>query len=354
MRDTALVLSSLDGHPAVRKGSVGALGYCMGGGYALSAAGTFPERVAVAASFHGGSLATDKPDSPHRLADADASAASTSVRQKSTRASRRNSSNGWNRRLLRLVFVTPSRSIRRRKHGFAVTGHVVYDHESSERHWRRLLEVLKWNRWVYENCSANLVRRLHETRTGNADRDDRDVDGRGRRAGARTGRRTACTTVACDVLGDWGRTYALLIGEAEAMPEDKYGFKPTPAQQSFGERLMHVAGIDLKLVSTLGGKTPAPMVNTKATSKADIVAALRQVNDYGAAVLKEFNDQQLAERVASLPFMGPTAQPAARDQLRHVAQPGHLRSARRLPAAQRHHAAGQQPTVAGTPESNSA
>jgi uncharacterized damage-inducible protein DinB len=117
----------------------------------------------------------------------------------------------------------------------------------------------------------------------------------------------ACTTVSCDVLGDWGRTYALLIGEAEAMPEDKYGFKPTPAQQSFGERLMHVAGIDVKLLSTLGGKTPAPMINLQAKSKAEILAALRQANDYGAAVLKEFNDQQLSERVASLPFMGPTA-----------------------------------------------
>jgi len=117
----------------------------------------------------------------------------------------------------------------------------------------------------------------------------------------------ACATVACDVVGDWGRTYALLIGEAEAMPEDKYGFKPTPPQQSFGERLMHVAGIDLKLVSTLGGKTAAPMINMKATTKAEILAALRQVNDYGAGVLKEFNDQQLAERIASLPFMGPTA-----------------------------------------------
>lgn len=117
----------------------------------------------------------------------------------------------------------------------------------------------------------------------------------------------ACTTVQCDVLGDWGRGYALLIGVAEAMPEDKFGFKPTPAQESFAQRLMHVAGIDLKLVSTLGGKTPPPMVNVQATSKADVVAALRQVNDFGAAVLKEFNDQQLAERVASLPFLGPTA-----------------------------------------------
>jgi uncharacterized damage-inducible protein DinB len=125
--------------------------------------------------------------------------------------------------------------------------------------------------------------------------------GRGRGGAA------ACTTVQCDVLGDWGRGYALLIGVAEAMPDDKFGFKPTPPQESFGQRLMHVAGIDVKLLSTLGGKTPAPMINTQVTSKADIVAALRQVNDYGAAVLKEFNDQQLAERVASLPFMGPTA-----------------------------------------------
>jgi len=117
----------------------------------------------------------------------------------------------------------------------------------------------------------------------------------------------ACTTVQCDVLGDWGRGYALLIGVAEAMPEDKFGFKPTPAQESFAQRLMHVAGIDLKLVSTLGGKTAPPNVNMQATSKADVVAALRQVNDFGAAVLKEFNDQQLSERIASLPFLGPTA-----------------------------------------------
>jgi len=116
-----------------------------------------------------------------------------------------------------------------------------------------------------------------------------------------------CTTVACDVQGDWGRSYGLLIGVAEAMPEDKYAAKPTPAQESFGQRLMHVAGIDVKLMSTLGGKTPVPMVNLEAKSKADIVAALRQVSDYGTAVLKEFNDTQLAERVASLPFMGPTA-----------------------------------------------
>ena len=72
MRDTAAVLTHLDTLPTVKRSPIGALGYCMGGGYALAAAGTFPDRVAVAASFHGGALATEKPDSPHLLAPQDA------------------------------------------------------------------------------------------------------------------------------------------------------------------------------------------------------------------------------------------------------------------------------------------
>jgi len=116
----------------------------------------------------------------------------------------------------------------------------------------------------------------------------------------------ACTTFACDVQADWDRSRDLFINIANAMPEDKFGFKATPAQRSYAEQVMHVAGIDIKLLSTLGGKTPAPTINAQATAKADVMAALRQSMDYGTAVLKEFNDQQLLERVTSLPFMGPT------------------------------------------------
>jgi carboxymethylenebutenolidase len=43
-------------------------GYCMGGRLSLAAAGSFPDRIAAAASFHGAYLATDAPDSPHLLA----------------------------------------------------------------------------------------------------------------------------------------------------------------------------------------------------------------------------------------------------------------------------------------------
>jgi carboxymethylenebutenolidase len=52
----------------VKPSKVGVTGYCMGGRFSVMAAGTFPERIAAAAAFHPGGLATDAPDSPHLLA----------------------------------------------------------------------------------------------------------------------------------------------------------------------------------------------------------------------------------------------------------------------------------------------
>jgi carboxymethylenebutenolidase len=66
--DTAACLDFLAAVPDVKQPSVGTVGYCMGGGLSLSAAGNFPDRVVAAASFHGGRLATDAPESPHLLA----------------------------------------------------------------------------------------------------------------------------------------------------------------------------------------------------------------------------------------------------------------------------------------------
>jgi carboxymethylenebutenolidase len=66
--DTAALLAYLDTRSDVKGDKVGTVGFCMGGGMAISAAGFFPDRVAAAVSFHGGNLATDKPVSPHLLA----------------------------------------------------------------------------------------------------------------------------------------------------------------------------------------------------------------------------------------------------------------------------------------------
>lgn len=131
--------------------------------------------------------------------------------------------------------------------------------------------------------------------------------GGGQGRGGRGPAAPAITTLAGDIQADWARTRGLVTNIVEAMPEDKFSFKPTPAQQTFGERVMHVATTDLFILQTLGGKTPAPMINTRATSKADILAALKQTFDYGEAVIKEFNDQQWVERVTPPPFMGPSA-----------------------------------------------
>ncbi len=68
MRDTRAFLDWLDDQKDVKKGGIGTTGYCMGGKMSLTAAGTYPDRIVAAASYHGGRLANDAPDSPHLLA----------------------------------------------------------------------------------------------------------------------------------------------------------------------------------------------------------------------------------------------------------------------------------------------
>ncbi|MFF3358509.1 dienelactone hydrolase family protein [Streptomyces sp. NPDC002917] len=69
MRDADAYLRWLTAYPLTTDGPVGITGYCMGARLAVRTAGTYPERVAAVAGFHGGRLATDSPDSPHLLAD---------------------------------------------------------------------------------------------------------------------------------------------------------------------------------------------------------------------------------------------------------------------------------------------
>ncbi len=53
--------------PGVKQGKIGAVGYCYAGQMALRTAAARPDKVAAAASFHGGFLVTDKSDSPHKI-----------------------------------------------------------------------------------------------------------------------------------------------------------------------------------------------------------------------------------------------------------------------------------------------
>jgi carboxymethylenebutenolidase len=141
MADTDVVLAHLDGRSSVGTGPAASLGYCMGGGYALRAAARFPSRIRVAASFHGGSLATEHPDSPHRLAQAmrarvyiGAAAVDASFPpEQQSRLDQALSDAGVRHQ----IEVYPGT-----RHGFAVTGHQVFDRAASERHWERLLQLL--------------------------------------------------------------------------------------------------------------------------------------------------------------------------------------------------------------------
>lgn len=66
--DATAFVQWLDSQPPVdRKRKMGTTGYCMGGPFTMRTAAAFPERVGAGASFHGGGLVTDKPDSPHLL-----------------------------------------------------------------------------------------------------------------------------------------------------------------------------------------------------------------------------------------------------------------------------------------------
>jgi carboxymethylenebutenolidase len=67
-QDATAYVAFLDSQPSVKKAAkLGAFGYCMGGTMSVRAAAAVPERFGGGASFHGGGLVTDQPDSPHLL-----------------------------------------------------------------------------------------------------------------------------------------------------------------------------------------------------------------------------------------------------------------------------------------------
>jgi carboxymethylenebutenolidase len=68
-KDAAAYVAFLDAQKEVNQGKkIGTQGYCMGGALVVRTAAALPDRIGAGASFHGGGLVTDKPDSPHLLA----------------------------------------------------------------------------------------------------------------------------------------------------------------------------------------------------------------------------------------------------------------------------------------------
>jgi len=119
---------------------------------------------------------------------------------------------------------------------------------------------------------------------------------------------TANVSLQSELLNDWTGLKETMHKIAAEMPADKYSFKPTEAQQTFGERTVHVATTNVYFLSLLGGTATKPTIDPKATSKDAALKALDDSFDYGAAILKQQTDQTLMQSVASAPkFMGPSS-----------------------------------------------
>src|SRR3954464_10187055 len=96
------------------------------------------------------------------------------------------------------------------------------------------------------------------------------------------------------VLDSWNDVGRKLIAMAEDFPEDKYDFKPTPAQRSFAEQLLHAVGANYYFINPLiGQKPPAEedLKRDKYKTKADVVAVVKKSFADGAAALKAKGDK---------------------------------------------------------------
>ncbi|MER9305653.1 dienelactone hydrolase family protein [Mesorhizobium sp. M0293] len=118
-------------------GPVGTVGYCMGGGRALNAAATYPDRIKAAASFHGGNLASDAADSPHRKAAS--IKARVYVGTSGVDGSFPPEQSARLAEALRVAEVDHVlENYAGMAHGWCVPDHRVFNAAGAERHWKRL------------------------------------------------------------------------------------------------------------------------------------------------------------------------------------------------------------------------
>lgn len=98
--------------------------------------------------------------------------------------------------------------------------------------------------------------------------------------------------------GLWERSKAYSTEMAEAMPENRYGFRPTDDTRTFAEQLLHVAGANTFFASQVG-TTPPPSQDLEAAgkSKAQIIQLLSESFDYAATVLESLDLEQSEERI---------------------------------------------------------
>ena len=93
-----------------------------------------------------------------------------------------------------------------------------------------------------------------------------------------------------------------LVATAETMPEDKYNFKPTPENMTFGKTIGHIADVNNAICSKMFTPPATPLAkSSESDSKTKLVAGLKASMDYCGEQFAKLTDANLSEMV---PFFG--------------------------------------------------
>ncbi|MFT5459900.1 MAG: carboxymethylenebutenolidase [Myxococcota bacterium] len=137
-RDGAAFVAWLDQQPEVDTAKkIGTQGYCMSGPFTLRVGAAAPERVGVVASFHGGGLVTEGPDSPHHLFGTMKAAALIAIAQNDHE--RGPEAKGALESAAEKAGRTVELEVYPANHGWCALDSPVYDEAQAERAWGRLL-----------------------------------------------------------------------------------------------------------------------------------------------------------------------------------------------------------------------
>lgn len=139
--DAAAFFDYLLARPEVSGGRFGVCGYCMGGRISLTVTGRLPDRVAAAASFHGGGLVTETDDSPHLLADR--MKATVYIGGAENDASFTVENAEQLDKALTKAGVQHVIEWYQAAHGFAVPDNAPYDEAAAEKHWAAMTKVFE-------------------------------------------------------------------------------------------------------------------------------------------------------------------------------------------------------------------
>jgi len=134
VRDAGAFVDYLDSLAEKKPGGVGTTGYCMGGRLSFITAANLGDRIAAAASFHGGNIVTDDADSPHRKAG-DIKAV-VYIAGAIEDGSFTDEQKAILERSLSQAGVEHTIETYPAHHGFAVLDNPSYDADAAERHWK--------------------------------------------------------------------------------------------------------------------------------------------------------------------------------------------------------------------------